>query len=61
MPIVIVLALSAALALVFLIAIYNGLVSARARVQESWSGVDTELQRRHDLIPNLVESVRGYM
>ena len=61
MPILIVLALAAVLALVFLIAIYNGLVSARARVQESWSGVDTELQRRHDLIPNLVESVKGYM
>lgn len=47
--------------LVFVIGIYNGLVGKRTRVQESWSGVDTELQRRHDLIPNLVNAVKGYM
>ena len=46
---------------VFVIALYNGLVSARQRVKESSSTVDTELQRRHELIPNLVNTVKGYM
>ncbi len=41
--------------------LYNTLVSARAHVRESWANVDTELQRRHDLIPNLVNTVKGYM
>lgn len=39
---------------------YNGLVGLRNHVAESWSGIDTELKRRHDLIPNLVEVCRGY-
>ncbi len=39
---------------------YNGLVRARNYCRESWSDVDTELKRRHDLIPNLVETVRAY-
>ncbi len=39
---------------------YNHLVSLRNRVTESWSNVDTELKRRYDLIPNLVEAVKGY-
>jgi LemA protein len=46
--------------LLILMAIYNGLVRLRNLVQESWSNVDTELKRRYDLIPNLVETVRGY-
>ena len=50
-----------ALLLIMLWAIYNGLVAARMRVKESWSDVDTELKRRHDLIPNLVATVKGYM
>jgi LemA protein len=49
------------LLLVVFLAIYNGLVAARQRVKESWSDVDTELRRRHDLIPNLVATVKGYM
>lgn len=39
---------------------YNGLVSRRNRVDESWSGIDVQLKRRHDLIPNLIETVKGY-
>jgi LemA protein len=39
---------------------YNGLVRKRNRTQEAWSQIDVELKRRHDLIPNLVETVKGY-
>lgn len=42
------------------IAIYNSLVRLKNQVQEGWSGIDVQLKRRHDLIPNLVESVKGY-
>jgi len=45
---------------VWLLLTYNGLVSARNRTQEAWSQIDVELKRRHDLIPNLVETVKGY-
>lgn len=43
------------------IAMYNRLVRLRLTVQESWADVDTELRRRYDLIPNLVDTVKGYM
>jgi len=39
---------------------YNALVSSRNKVDEAWSGVDVQLKRRHDLVPNLVETVKGY-
>src|SRR5271167_177874 len=39
---------------------YNGLVKKRNRTQEAWSQIDVELKRRHDLIPNLVQTVQGY-
>ena len=39
---------------------YNGLIGSRNRVDEAWSGIDVQLKRRHDLVPNLVEAVRGY-
>lgn len=39
---------------------YNGLVGLRSQVQNGWSQIDVQLKRRHDLIPNLVESVKGY-
>ena len=38
----------------------NSIISARNRVEEAWSGIDVQLKRRHDLVPNLVESVKGY-
>jgi len=44
----------------FIFSLYNGLVTTRMRVKESWSGIDVQLKRRTDLIPNLVESVKGY-
>ncbi|MBI3522514.1 MAG: LemA family protein [Chloroflexi bacterium] len=58
-PIVIVLIVIAAIA-VFLIAGFNRLVTLRQRVKEAWSDIDVQLKRRHDLIPNLVETVKGY-
>jgi LemA protein len=42
------------------VALYNKLVRLRQNVRESWSAIDTELRRRYDLIPNLVETVKGY-
>jgi len=42
------------------IGVYNGLVKLRANVDEAWSGIDVQLKRRYDLIPNLVETVKGY-
>lgn len=44
----------------YVLGIYNGLVTARVRVKESWSGIDVQLKRRANLIPNLVETVKGY-
>ena len=38
----------------------NSIISGRNRVEESWSGIDVQLKRRHDLVPNLVEAVKGY-
>jgi LemA protein len=43
------------------IVLYNGLVSKRQLVEEGWSGIDVQLKRRTDLIPNLLETVKGYM
>ncbi len=41
--------------------LYNNLVRGKVRVQEAWSGIDVQLKRRHDLIPNIIEAVKGYM
>jgi LemA protein len=49
------------LLVLWLVFTYNGLVTARNRTQEAWSEIDVELKRRHDLIPNLVNTVQGYV
>ncbi len=48
------------LVIIFLISIYNGLIRLKNRVDEAWSDIDVQLKRRYDLIPNLVETVKGY-
>lgn len=48
------------LLLLWVIVTFNGLVTAKNRVDEAWSTIDVQLKRRHDLIPNLVETVKGY-
>lgn len=50
-----------AVAILWLILTFNGLVRRRFRVREAWSDIDVQLKRRYDLIPNLVETVKGYM
>ncbi|MBU0731875.1 LemA family protein [Patescibacteria group bacterium] len=45
---------------IWLIAVYNGLIKLKNQVDEGWSDIDVQLKRRHDLIPNLVETVKGY-
>lgn len=46
--------------LLWVIAVYNGLIKSRNRTKEAWSDIDVQLKRRYDLIPNLVETVKGY-
>lgn len=48
------------IAVVYGIVTYNGLVSLRNRIENAWSQIDVQLKRRYDLIPNLVETVKGY-
>jgi len=48
------------LAIIALIVMYNRLVAKRVQCENAWSQIDVQLKRRHDLIPNLVETVKGY-
>ncbi|MFC1623493.1 LemA family protein, partial [Patescibacteria group bacterium] len=50
-----------AVILAWVIAIYNGFVKLRNRAEEAWADIDVQLKRRYDLIPNLVNTVKGYM
>jgi LemA protein len=49
-----------AILVLYVVGTYNALIRLRQHVRESWSAIDTELRRRYDLIPNLVETVKGY-
>lgn len=60
MTLIIVLAVLALLIL-WVISLYNNFVKLRNRTHEAWSDIDVQLKRRHDLIPNLISSVKGYM
>lgn len=60
MEVLIVIAVLVIIPLIWVIAIYNRLVKTRQHVRDSWAGIDVELKRRYDLIPNLVETVKGY-
>jgi LemA protein len=56
----IVIAAIVVLAVLYFVAKRNSIISSRNRVDEAWSGIDVQLKRRHDLVPNLVETVKGY-
>lgn len=55
-----VLAVAVVLIVLVVVALYNRLVRLRNQAEEAWAGIDVQLVRRHDLIPNLVETVKGY-
>src|SRR3954466_1834753 len=57
--VIIVVALLLLFGLIYIL-VRNGIISLRNRCDEAWSGIDVQLKRRHDLVPNLVESVKGY-
>jgi len=61
MIVVLVIVAIAALLVLWFFGAYNGLVRMRQEVKSAWSQIDVQLKRRHDLIPNLVEAVKGYM
>ena len=58
--IIIILVILIIILLVAIVALYNGLVTARNKVKNAWAQIDVQLNRRADLIPNLVETVKGY-
>jgi LemA protein len=57
--VIVIVAVVVVLAIAFMV-MYNGLVRLRNRIDNAWSQIDVQLQRRHDLVPNLVETVKGY-
>jgi len=61
MAVLITILVVSVLLILFIIGIYNSLIRLRNQVDNSWSQIDVQLKRRHDLIPNLVETAKGYM
>jgi LemA protein len=61
MWVIIAIAILVVLFILFVIGIYNALIRLRNQVDNAWSQIDVQLKRRHDLIPNLVETAKGYM
>jgi LemA protein len=61
MTTLIIIAVVVVLSALFVIGIYNALIRLRNQVDNAWSQIDVQLKRRHDLIPNLVETAKGYM
>jgi LemA protein len=59
--VLLVILVSLVLLVLFVIGVFNSLVGLRNQVDNAWSQIDVQLKRRHDLIPNLVETARGYM
>src|SRR6266480_3763318 len=57
---VIIIVVLVVLLILILIGVNNSMIGARNRSDEAWSGIDVQLKRRHDLVPNLVETVKGY-
>jgi LemA protein len=55
-----ILVIIVAVVVIAIVALYNGLIRLKNRVDEAWSDIDVQLKRRYDLIPNLVETVKGY-
>lgn len=53
--------IAAAVLVVWFFTVYNSLIGLKVRISNAWSQIDVQLKRRHDLIPNLVEAVKGYM
>jgi LemA protein len=60
MPVVLIVIIVIVVLALWLALAYNGLIASRNRTDESWADIDVQLKRRYDLIPNLVESVKGY-
>lgn len=58
-PLLIIIA-AVAIIILWLVAVYNGLIKLKNRADEAWSDIDVQLKRRYDLIPNLIETVKGY-
>jgi len=60
MPTILIILILLAVPLVYVVLVYNSFASMKVRIQEAWSQIDVQLKRRIDLIPNLVETVKGY-
>jgi len=60
MNIGLVLIIVAVLIVLWIVSLYNGFVQLRTRAEEAWADIDVQLKRRYDLIPNLIETVKGY-